>query len=587
MKFAMMSLPWRRLWRVAKPFWLSEKKWAGLGLFGLVLVLLFANAGVAVLVNKMAGNFMTSIEQRSTATFYTYLLYYVGAMALQFPIGVFYGYFRTCLALVWRKWLTESMMGRYYSNRAYYKMLRNANIDNPDQRMTQDVDAFCNTSVGLFIAVLDAVVNVFSFAAVLWALSPLLTWTVFGYAAFGTVVMMWIGKNLPLINFQQSKTEADLRFSLAEARREAEAIAMYGGESVTMTHARTRLENVIATLFRLASLWRNISLFTAPYNMLVAVIPVVLIAPLYFDHQIAFGHITQATMAFAAVFGGATFLVNQFGGISSYTATIDRLGAFIEALEESGIEPLPPEKRIDVREDAVIAFEKVSILTPDLAKSLVFDLTVSVPVGQGLLITGPDGSGKTAISRVVAGLWNAGSGTLRRPTLDKIMFMTAVPYLPAMTLRQALCFSDGTLCQDDARLLQVLSLVNLQDIAVRAGGLDTEQNWRLMLSLNEQQRLTLARVILRRPQYVVIDEATSALEQGDVQLLYTLLGSLGATVVSAGNASNLVKYHTQVLELAGDGSWKLHPANTYTPKPFVRLSGLVNSLRSRLSPEKD
>jgi vitamin B12/bleomycin/antimicrobial peptide transport system ATP-binding/permease protein len=195
-----------------------------------------------------------------------------------------------------------------------------------------------------------------------------------------------------------------------------------------------------------------------------------------------------------------------------------------------------------------------------------------------LLIVGPDGSGKTALSRVIAGVWNAGHGTMYRPPASDIMFMTALPYLPAMTLRQALCFADGELCQDDARLMQVLTVVNLQDLPQRSGGMDVEQNWRQMLSLNEQQRLTLARVILRRPMYVVIDEATAALEAEHVQLLYALLASLGATVISAGNSGGLVKYHAQVLELAGDGSWQLHPADKYTPKPVVRISGLIDKL---------
>jgi putative ATP-binding cassette transporter len=569
----MMSLPWRRLWNVAKPFWRSEKKWVGLALFALVLLCMFANVRLAVFANTQAGNFMTSIEQRSTDNFYHYLWMWTGALAAQVPVQVFYAYFRTWLALVWRKWLTESLMGRYYSNRAYYKMLRITDIDNPDQRMTQDVDSFCNTSVGLFIAVLDAVVNVATFATVLYALSPMLTWTVFGYAAAGSVLMMLVGRSLPKINFEQSKTEADLRFSLAEARREAESIALYGAEPVVMSQSRARLGDVIDTLMWLMRTWRNIGFFTTPYNMLVALIPLVMMAGPYFAHHIAFGQITQATMAFGAVFGGATFLVNQFGGISGYTATINRLGSFMEALETAGIESLPPEKRIEVVEGASIRFDHVSILTPDLARPLIFDLSVEVKPSQSLLVTGPDGSGKSALARVIAGLWNAGSGKLTRPTSAQVMFMTPLPYLPTMTLRQALCFSDGTLCHDDSRLLQVLSLVGLPDLVVRAGALDDEHNWRQMLSLSEQQRLSLARVILRKPQYVVIDEATSALEPAQVDMLYTLLASLGSTVVTCGNGSNLTKYHTNVLELAGDGTWKLHTAKEYKPKPFANRFG--------------
>lgn len=564
------ALPWKRLWKIGKPFWVSEKRWIALAHLVAVLVLLTANAGLSVFINKTAGNFMTAIEQRSTPDFYHFLMVYAGALVVATPIQVFYGYLRTRLALVWRTWLSTSLFAAYFDNRAYYKLLNNKEIDNPDQRMTQDVDSFCNSSVGLFISILDAAVNVVTFVGVLYAISPLLTGTVLAVSAGGSIIVVLIGKALVNYNFQQMKTEADLRFGLAEARREAESIAFYRGEKIAFGQARTRLKNVIDTLMNIMNVNRNIQLFTNAYNMMMPLIPAAIIAPMYFANQVPFGEITKASMAFTIVFSGCTFMINQFGGITSYTAIINRLGSFMEALEDCGIEHLPEGKHINVKEGDSIEFDRVSITTPDQQKVLLKELVLAIKPGASLLITGADGSGKSSILRTIAGIWNSGSGTLTRPKADDMMFLSQNPYMPQVTLREALSYPCTESCYDDARLLQILQMTNLAELPARAQGLDTVQNWRDLLSLSEQQRLSIARIILAKPKYAIIDEGTSALEGDNERLLYSLLTSLGSTIVSAGTGSNLVKYHQMVLELQGDGKWELHPALNYKQRSFLK-----------------
>lgn len=557
------GLPWKRLWHIGKPFWTSEKRWIALLHLVAVLVLLSCNAGISVFINTTAGKFMTAIEQRAVPDFYHYLMVYAGALVVATPIQVFYGYLRTRLALVWRTWLSTALFAAYFENRAYYKLLSDKEIDNPDQRMTQDVDSFCNSSVGLFISMLDAVVNVITFVGVLYAISPLLTATVLGYSAAGSIIVVLIGKALVGFNFQQMKTEADLRFGLAEARREAEAIAFYRGEPIALDQAKGRLGKVISTLMSIMNVNRNLQFFTNVYNLMMPLIPAAIIAPLYFKHEVPFGYITQATMAFTIVFNGCTFMIAQFGGISSYTAIINRLGSFQEALAACGVEKLPDGKHIVVKEGDHIAFDAVDISTPDLQSTLVRNLTVNVKPGASLLITGPDGSGKTSILRTVAGIWSAGKGTLTRPRAEDVMFLSQNPYLPQVTLREALSYPCTDSCLDDAKLMQILQMCNLADLPQRANGLDTVQNWRDLLTMSQQQRLSIARIILARPRFAVIDEATSALEADNERLLYSLLTGLGTTVMSAGTGSNLVKYHQFVLELSGNGAWELFPAADY------------------------
>lgn len=563
------GLPWRRLWKVGKPFWVSEKRNVALLHLFAVLALLSANTALFVFINRTAGHFMTAIEQRSVPQFYHYLLVYAGALVVVTPIQVFYGYLRTRLALVWRSWLADSLFAGYFTNLAYYKLISNSEIDNPDQRMTQDVDSFCNSSVGLFISILDAVVNVVIFVGVLWAISPTLTFTVLAYSALGSLIVVLIGRRLVALNFQQMKTEADLRFGLAEARREAEAIAFYRGELIAREQARGKLKLVIETLMSIMTVNRNIQLFTNAYNLLVPLIPAAIIAPLYLANKVPFGDITQATMAFTVVFNGATFMIAQFGGISSYAAIINRLGSFLEAVEACGADKLPNDKRIEVVEGAYVVFEKCTIQTPDLARTLVRDLDLVVRPGESLYISGPDGAGKTAMLRNLRGLWNAGSGKLMRPAAAELMFLSQNPYLPPTTLREAIGYPCTDACPEDNRLVQILGLVGLSELPERCNGLDTVQNWRDKLSLSEQQRLGLARVIFAKPKYAIIDEATSALEAENEKLLYGLLTSLGSTIISAGNGVELAKYHTQVLELDGKGGWKLYPTSE-VPKFLLR-----------------
>lgn len=575
MKTLSNALPWKRLIAVGKPFWVSESKWTGFMHLGLVLGFLAANAGVAYFINKTSGAWMDAIQSKNKSDFYYYLAVYAGLILLATPIQVFYGYFRTRLALVWRRWLSSSLFVGYFSNLAYLKLTRDKTMDNPDQRMAQDVDSFCNSSVGLFISLLDAVVNVVMFAGVLYMLSGTLTITVIAYSAVGSIIVIFIGKALVNLTNMQMKTEADLRFGLAEVRREAETVALYRGEQLAQLQAKTRLGRVIDTLMNIMNVNRNIQLFTAAYYMFVPIIPAAIIAPLYFDGSVAFGDIARSTGAFQAVFNGATILIGQFGGITAFAAIINRLGSFREAVDASGVEQLPAGKYIEVTEGAEVVFDKVTVTTPETGRNLIVDLSVGVGKGKSMLVTGPDGSGKSSLLRVLTGIWSAGSGKLQRPANGEVMFLDKTPYLPPMSLREALCFPAKSSPCEVERLQQVLNLVDLGDLPSKANGFETEQVWRELLSPSQQQRLALARIINMKPMYVVIDEASASLEAENEKLLYQLLTTIGATFVSAGNGNALVKYHTQVLELAGDGSWKLFPASEYQPKTWRSFQDFI------------
>ncbi|MFA6213145.1 MAG: ATP-binding cassette domain-containing protein [Candidatus Obscuribacterales bacterium] len=555
------SLTWKRLYAIAKPFWVSSQKGRGIALLVAVLVLLFGISAVNVYVNYIAGKFATALQSKDVGQYYVFLFSYAGALVLASPIIIFYQFLRTKLSLVWRRWLSQHLISRYFTNRAYYKISSDPSIDNPDERLTQDVETFCNSAVGLSIAVLDSVITVISFVGVLYTISGTLTLVVIAYSLLGCFLTLYIGRRLVDLQFQHTKLEADLRYTMTDVRRDVESIAFYGGERRAKLQVFRAVKDAVTNLELMMILNRNLGFFTTNYNALVVLIPAAIIAPLYFAGDMQFGDITRAGMAFAQVFGGMTLMIGQFIGISAFTANINRLGSFLESMDALAEKKAPqPGKEIEMVESDRLALTNVSVLNPDATRTLIESLTLTVPAGSALLITGPSGTGKSSLLRAIAGLWQTGNGRIERPAREKLMFLPQRPFVPKSTLRKALCYPMTNTRQSDTQLLALLKLVNLPDLAVQSGGLDVEHDWRDKLSLGEQQRLSFARVILAKPEYAFLDEASSALDDGNEKLLYTLLSSAGSTVISVGHRRSLVEHHDTILELKGGGAWELRSA---------------------------
>lgn len=558
---------WDRFLRIAKPFWSSEDKKIARTLLGTLILLMLAVNGLNVIINYVGGDFMTALSGKDAPKYFRLLWIYGGVFVVGTPIVVFYSYVQSKLGLQWRKWLTENLLGKYLKNRNFYKLNHSSTIDNPDERLHQDINSFATTSLSLLLTLLSSIITLCSFAGILWSIYRPLCGVLLVYSIGGTIATVWLGKRLIGLNFNQLRKEADFRYSLVHVRKNAESIAFYQGEEQEGFQIKRRFAEALSNFNALIGWQRNLGFLTTGYNYFVVIIPSLVIAPLYFAGKVKFGVITQADMAFAQVLASLSIIVTSFQDISAFIAVVNRLGSFVEQLD-SLPEGADHAQSVEMKTGDHIALQSVTVETPDHKEKLVKDLNVAVKSGSGLLIVGASGAGKSSLLRTIAGLWSSGSGAITRPELKEMMFVPQKPYMSLGTLRSQLLYPNAEAQVSDEKLLSVLEQVNLADLPQRVGGLSAERDWSEFLSTGEQQRLSFARILVHEPKYVVLDEATSGLDLANEERLYKSLRSTGTTFISVGHRSSLFQYHDQALELQGDTKWNLASAQELAAKAY-------------------
>ncbi|MEL7039437.1 MAG: ABC transporter ATP-binding protein/permease [Cyanobacteria bacterium J06592_8] len=528
--------------------------WAFLAI---LLLLSISVSGLNVIISYVSNFFTTALAEKNESEFWRFLFVYAGVFIVGIPIVALYAYTRDRLGNYWRKWLTEKFLDSYFENRAYYQLESKRQIDNPDQRISEDIKSFTIISLRFLLILLNSVIDIISFSGILWTISKNLSIFLLFYAIFGTGITVFIGRRLIPLNFNQLRREADFRYGLVHVRDNAESIAFYQGEQQESLQIKQRFMKAFENFNLLVGWQRNVDYFTTGYRYIVIILPSLIMAPIYFAGEIRYGDITQAGFAFSQVLGAFSLIVSQIDALSAFAAGINRLSSFSEALSPENTTPQPGEPRIDLSINSSLALEHITLNTPNYQKILVQDLSLTLPPGQGLLIMGKSGAGKSSLLRAIAGLWRSGTGKMVRPDLQEMLFLPQKPYMILGTLREQLLYPYLEQGVDDKKLKQVLERVNLGYIPEQVKGFDVELDWANVLSLGEQQRLAFARLLLSQPHYAILDEATSALDLENEEGLYQQLQDTQTTYVSVGHRLSLLKYHHQVLELLGDQKWRL------------------------------
>ncbi len=555
-----------RFIRLSLPYFNSEKRWTARGLLFLLVMLMLADTLFAVLLNWQTGEFSTALADRDSGRYWQSTYYTIALILVGVPTYGAYYYVRDRLTLHWRNWMTTDFMSRYFSDRRYYKLTYATSIDNPDQRMSEDINSFTSKSIYFLLIFMETFLQIVAFSGVLWFLSTTLVWTLIVYATIGTLLTTFIfGRPLVALNFFQLRNEADFRFSLIRVRENAESIAFYGGEGKEHRFVDSKFNEVISNTRRLIGWQFFLNSFQSLFTSATFVIPAIILAPSVLAGDMEIGAVVQATGAFAKVFSALSVIVSKFDQLSYFTAGVGRLDRFSKSLQDpvSDREVAEGIASNELKTDGHSAFEEVTVQTPDGKRVLVESLQLKMEPGTRLLIAGASGGGKSSLLRAFSGLWNSGKGSITRPPLSDILFLPQRPYMIVGSLRDQLLYPNNNDELTDQDLAEALLKVRLPKLIDRVGGLDTTCDWSKTLSLGEQQRVAIARVFLANQKFVVLDEATSALDEENEREIYQRLAAADVTLVSISHRPNVAKFHTITLLLDGEGGWELLSADEY------------------------
>ena len=550
---------WKKVWSLTKLYWFSAQRGLGLKLLACVAVLSGASIGLGAYASYLNRDSTNALVGKHLSQFYHYMLIWVTLTAIILPVSVFLPYLARRLYIEWREWLTHYFTDAGFAHRAFYRMGTVGKVDNPDQRISDDIGSFVASTQTFTVTLVFALGGVATYFAILWSISPSLALILIGYATMGTYFSVVIGRRLVGLNYYQERYQADFRFGLVHVRDNAEPIFIYGGEQHESDQLRRRFSKVVAN-FKQLILWeRNLGFFTDSYHSVVVLVPYWFLAGAYVSGRLQFGQVVQAATAFMALHTSLSIIVTGFPSIADYANQVTRLTEFLDEAEAARLAETDGREMIEIVEGPRVGVEHLTVMTPGAGKKLIFDLTADASALEPLLVQGPSGTGKTSLMRAMAGLWREGSGAVIRPALPDVMFLPQRPYMILGSLRDQLTYPRAAGVSDE-QLNDALRAVNLSDLADRFGGLDAEMHWADVLSPGEQQRLSFARLLLNRPQYAFLDEATSALDVDNEQLMYELLKQRQIPFLSAGHRPTLLKFHRNVLELSANNRWKVEPS---------------------------
>ncbi len=564
----------RQAGALAMPYFRSEEKWKARGLLASIIVLNLAAVYMLVLINDWNRLFYDALQNKQQDVFWTQLGRFTWIAFAYIIIAVYKFYLTQLLEVRWRAWLTAHYTTRWLAGHAFYRMElarftqpealagNGDSPDNPDQRIQEDLNLFTSYSVSLSMGLLNALVTLVSFVGILWGLSGAFGFTFHGasyeipgfmvwmavlYCVVGSVLTHYIGRPLISLNFRQQRYEADFRHHMARVREYSESIALDKGEAVERTQLDLRFGHVLANYLHLLKAQKRLTWFTTGFGQAAVVFPFIVAAPRFFSGAIQLGELMQIASAFGRVQDSLSWFVDNYDRLASWRATTDRLTSFESAFT----------RNIDAKPSAQWSHDAIDSGSPEATDltvrlpggaALLAGQTLTVAPGERILLQGPSGSGKSTLFRALAGIWPYAQGRVRLPAGS--MFIPQRAYFPNGPLRDALAYPEAPERYTDEALRQALVDAELPALASR---LDEADAWSQKLSGGEQQRLAIARVFLKQPQWVFADEVTSALDPQAEQTLYQRLIALvkrtGGGLISIAHRPTVAGFHGQTWSL--------------------------------------
>lgn len=554
-KLQIIRLTWKRF-RGALQMLVQSKQGPKAAVFATTLVLLMLGINGLNVINSYVGrDFMSAIEHRDMSAFRLQALLYVGVFAGSTVVLVFYRFTEERLGILWREQLTRRLTEAYMNDRTYYRLDSATGVANPDQRIADDVRAFTTTTLSFTLLIVNGLVTALSFSGVLWSISPLLFGVAVVYALCGSLLTILFGKKLIRLNYNQLDMEANFRADLIHVRENSESIALAHREGRFKARLGKRLDALTANFRSLIRINRNLGFFTNGYNYFIQIIPALIIAPLFILGEKEFGVITQSTMAFATLLGAFSLIVTQFQSISTFTAVTARLHTLSDAIEKAH-STTPCSIAIEEVRDRVV-YQNVTLRTADKSRLLLENLNLEILRGTRWLVVCDEDAPKVALFRATADVWECGDGRIIRPGFDDILFLPERPYLPPGTLREVLLRTGAESVMPDAVIMGVLVKLALEGIVTRAHGLDTDQDWDDLLSIGEQHLISIARILLAKPAFVLLDRPGSSLSKMQIAGILELLREQGTgVVILAKNGESRLRYDA-LLEIKPDGTWEV------------------------------
>lgn len=554
-----------QVWRLTRSYWKSEEKRKAYLLLLAILALTLAVVYMLVMLNQWNNAFYTALQNYETDEIFHQLKRFTGLAFTYIILAVYAYYLQQVLILNWRRWLTNRYIDCWLQKKTYYRLeMFGKEMDNPDQRISEDVNLFVTKTLSFFIGIVKALCTLISFVVILWQLSGPFSFEVFGhtfhisgymvwvavaYATLGTYVTHRVGHKLVGLNFLQQRREADFRFSMMRMRENAESVAFYHGEAQEGMVFKKRFALLLENFWKIVQKQKQLVWLNSGYSQIAIIFPFVVAIPRFLRRELTLGGLMQVATAFGRVQDSLSYFVDMYASLAEWQAVVDRLTGFEEDMALVRDAGAQSHLERSVGTENTITIQNLEVDLPN-GQPILKPMDLTLAPGKNVLIKGVSGSGKSTLLRSLAGIWPFTKGKVAMPSDEQLMFIPQRPYLPLGTLRDALLYpSHGG--HTDEELNECMTLCR---IGYLAGHLDEEGDWSHVFSVGEQQRLAFARALLHKPKWLFMDESTSALDEETEAAMYTLLAERlpDTTLVSVGHRSTLVRFHEQILMLYKD-----------------------------------